>query len=301
MTARTTPASDGIDISHHQGKIDWAKVPAYRLGTTKLTDGVSYPADKLAVHVGYVEAMRAHGFRWLGAYHWLRGNTSAKAQADYFVQVLTNRLGGLQHGELVQLDWETTPNIADPTVAQVEEWCDRVEQVIGRACVIVYSSDWVPGFHAWRDRNPTFPYWHANYNLGSTPNGGQAECVKYDAAVWQWTSKASVPGIVGGVDMNAVLEPAVLDRLTGRAQTSPGDTPPPPPPGDDVTADECRAIVADEIRKALAEATGNGLTSWPDTVRADLEATRQTFNAVTELATLTWAVAADVATIKNRP
>ena len=68
-----------------------------------------------------------------------------------------------------------------------------------------------------------------------------------------------------------------------------------------MTADECRAIVADEIRKALAEATGNGLTSWPDTVRADLEATRQTFNAVTELATLTWAVAADVATIKNRP
>jgi GH25 family lysozyme M1 (1,4-beta-N-acetylmuramidase) len=297
-----TPASDGIDVSHHQGAIDWATVPQYRLCTTKLTEGVAYPADKLAVHVGYYEAMRGHGFRWLGGYHWLRSSSSAKAQADYFLSTLTNRLGGLGPNELVQLDWETTPGLAVPTGEMVEEWCDRVEQVIGRQCCIVYSSDWlpdspldsdlVPEMLEWRDHFPDRPYWHANYSLSTGANGGAAECAEYNAAVWQWTSKASVPGINGGVDMNQVCVPAVLDRLTGRAPTTGGP---------DVTADECRAIVAEEVRKALAEATGNGLTNWPDTVRADLEATRQTYNAVTELTTLTWAVAADVVTIKNRP
>jgi GH25 family lysozyme M1 (1,4-beta-N-acetylmuramidase) len=282
------PASDGIDVSHHQWPVAWHLVPDYRLMTVKLTDGTAYPADKLAKHVQMFEAMRDQGARWIGTYHWLRANTTAWAQADYFTSTLVDRLGGLRPGELVQLDWERTPGFPDPSVAQVEAWCDRVEENLGRQCVIVYSSDWVPGFLAWRGRNPGRPLWYANYNLSSSPQGGQAECARYSADVWQWTSKASVPGISGGVDMNAVLVPAVLDRLTGRTHTG----------GGDVTADECRAIVAEEVRKALAEATGNGLTNWPDTVRADLEATRQTFNAVTELTTLTWTVAADVVTIK---
>lgn len=305
----STPASDGPDLSHYQWPVAWAQVPTYPLMSVKLTDGVSYPADKLAKHVAMFEVIRQHGTRWCGTYHWLRSSSSAKAQADYYISTLVNRLGGLQHGELVQLDWETTPNLPVPTSDMAIEWADRVEQVIGRACVITYSSDWLPDstldadsrreFEEWRQQRPDAPLWFANYSLSNGPQGGAAECAKYDADVWQWTSKASVPGIAGGVDMNAVLVPAVLDRLTGRAQTTPGGSRP-PIGGIDVTADECRAIVADEIRKALAEATGQGLTSWPDTVRADLEATRQTYNAVTDLSTLTWAVAADVAELKNR-
>ena len=291
-----TPAIDGIDISHWQSPVDWLEVPAFKLMTVKLTDGVSYPHDLIDTHVAMFESMRAHGARWLGTYHWLRGNRPAKDQADYYVSTLVNRLDGLRHGELVQLDWERTGGVVDPTVAQVEEWCDRVEQVLGRPC-IVYCSDWVPGFKEWRQRNPDAALWYANYNLTATSTGGAAECDKYRADVWQWTSKAAVPGVVGGCDMNAVLNATTLDRLTGRAATGPGEHP--TPPGAEMTADECRAIVADEVRKALAEATGNGLTNWPDTVRADLEATRQTYNAVTELTTLTWAVAADVAALKH--
>jgi lysozyme len=191
--------------------VDWAKVPLFLMMVTKATDGVSYPAAKQAIHRGYYRTFRERGHRYIGSYHWLRGSSPAKAQADYYLAWLDS-VGGLQHGEFVMLDWETTPNVADPTVAQVEEWCDRVCQRVQRD-VMVYSSDWVPGWKQWRDRNPTVPYWHANYRTGNGPNDGRTECVRYGASVWQWTSTASVPGFAGGVDANEILHVDVLDRL----------------------------------------------------------------------------------------
>jgi hypothetical protein len=124
-----------------------------------------------------------------------------------------------------QTDWEPTPGIPLVTSDQVTEFNDRIEQAVGRECVITYSSDWLPDssldldsraeFMEWRDANPDAPLWYANYDSGSRPTGGPAECAKYRADVWQWTDRFTHPSVVAPFDMNMVLRPGTLDRICG--------------------------------------------------------------------------------------
>jgi hypothetical protein len=232
--------------------------------------------------------MREQAFRYRGAYHWLRSDSSIAVQAANLCARI-DALGGLQPGEFVQADWEVTPNIPLVTSNQVAEWCDRVEQHYGRECVIVYSSDWLPDstldtdsraeFAEWRDENPDYPLWFANYNTGSRPTGGWAECDRYGADVWQWTSTHKHPSIIsprrvvdletgktvtvdGGFDMNHIFNPAVLDRLCALS-TTPQPIPPIVPEEDDMAVRYFK--FAPLTTPAPLFASGDGVTAvWVD-------------------------------------
>lgn len=205
-----TPNADGPDLSHYQTITGKPIDPNWTLCSHKATEGrtsfdKTFPARW--------DWMRAQGFKYRGAYHWLRSDSSMAEQAANVVAVVS-RAGGLERGDFIQADWETTLNIAPLTARQVVEWCDRVEQAFGRACVIVYSSDWVPQFAAWRALEPDRPLWYANYLTGTGSASGWAECAKWGAAVWQWTSSFVHASIGGRFDMNHVFDFATLDRLT---------------------------------------------------------------------------------------
>lgn len=205
-----TPNADGPDISHYQTLTGKPIDPRWTLCSHKATEGRAAFDKKFAARWGW---MRQQRFRYRGAYHWLRSDSTMAAQADNLVAVV-KRAGGLQRGEFIQADWETTEGIAPVGAGQVIEWCDRVEQAFGRECVIVYTSDWVPWFTQWRERQPKRPLWYANYSAS-----GWAECEAWHADVWQWTSAYRHPSIVTpgdlpGFDMNHVFDFATLDRLT---------------------------------------------------------------------------------------
>ena len=226
----TTPRADGGDWSHWRvpiGPFD----PAWTLGSTKATGG-----NKTTNGAMYVDPTFHQIMNWMspakyrGAFHWLVSNTTVKDQADHFIAEM-RRYTGTKHlpaGLFVQLDWETTPNITVPTSDMAIEWADRVEQEYNRECVITYSSDWLPDstldtdsraeFDEWRNVMPDAPLWFANYRTGSGPNDGWAECTKYGAAVWQWTSEYVHPSFTDGIDMNMVLDAATLDRITNQTE-----------------------------------------------------------------------------------
>lgn len=221
------PRADGPDVSHYQHVTDPASVPPYRLFSCKLTEGATY---KDPTAPGWVALMERLGVRHRGLYHWLRSDSSVEAQ----VLNAVNRLaelglvanGRLRPGYMIQVDWERTLKngvpIPDPAVPFVEAFCTLLARRFGDR-QIMYVSDWVTGFSTWRTRNPDFPLWYANYNLGTSPTGGPAEVVRYRADVWQWTSKFKGGGIASGrpgqpstdtgYDMNEVRNWAVLDRV----------------------------------------------------------------------------------------
>lgn len=217
-----TPRIDGLDIHDvYQPLIDGgAAVPQYRLMSCKSTEGAT------ALRKGgqdYFRWFRARGFEFRGMYHWLRSDSTMQAQVANLKRWIDG-VGGLRQGEFVQLDWETTPGIANLTVAQVEEWLDLAENYWpGR--IIVYASDWVPGFQTWRGRHPTYPVWYANYNTGTTASGGWAECERWGADIWQWSSTQMIPGISRRCDVNHVLNWTTLRRITNSLIV-----PPEPPP-----------------------------------------------------------------------
>lgn len=202
------PRLDGLDIHpKYQPVTDWDAIPQFPLMMVKGSEGRAgaYPGS-----VDYFKQFRRRGFRYRGAYHWIRSDSSMEAQVQSHKK-FWDALGGMQVGEFIQLDWETTPNIANVTVGNIEEWLFHAERIWpGRICV--YGADWVPGFKEWRAKYPQYPVWYPQYN----PNAQKP--VIYNACIWQYTSTLPhVDGINrdGHIDGNMILQWAVVERIAG--------------------------------------------------------------------------------------
>jgi GH25 family lysozyme M1 (1,4-beta-N-acetylmuramidase) len=218
------PRADGPDISHYQTLTGAAPDPSWTVWSHKVTEGRSYKDPTFDARWIWFRQM---GFKYRGAYHWVRSDSSMADQVANLKRAI-DKHGGLRVGEFIQIDWETTPNIPPLSYAQIQEFQDRVEAIWpGRA--IMYTSDWVPNFLPWRNSNPDYPLWYANYNVGTTSTGGWAECERWEADVWQYTSSYTHPCMTARFDMNHVRHFDVLDRITLQNKT-PIAVPPVPQP-----------------------------------------------------------------------
>lgn len=204
-----TPRIDGIDISHWNAITSYSTAFAHPLVSLKATEGKSGTDGTFPARWAKLRQM---GVKYRGAYHWIRSDSSAADQAANVFRTV----GDLQRGEFIQLDWETTSGIAAVSVSKAQEFIDRVNQHYGGNRTIVYSSDWVPGFQTWRAAHPDTPLWYANYNLGTSSTSGWAECEKFKADVWQWSSTQIVPGFSGGIDVNHVFDWKALDLVSNQ-------------------------------------------------------------------------------------
>ncbi len=240
-----TPRIDGIDVSHWNPVSSSDDIPTgdvLPLMSCKATEGRGFVSRTFRP---FWDLFKAKGARYRGAYHWLRSDSPIIQQADHFTRVMEGAGFG-DVGDIIQLDWETTPNIPLNTSDHVAQWCDIIEGRFGPR-IIVYSSDWLPDstldpdargeFFEWREAFPDYPYWHANYNTTLRSTGGWAESEKYRADVWQWSSTTPVPGFAAGIDVNHVFNWRTLDRLSLR-DTVTGTGPP-----EEETADMSRSFI----------------------------------------------------------
>lgn len=216
------PRVDGIDVSHHNVVLDEAAVLPYRLMSCKATEGKKFVSPSLDY---YVQLFARKNTQYQGVYHWIRSDSTMGEQVEHLKYQLIRigwLVGGkLKNGKMIQLDWETTPGINHCEVWMIEEWIDRMRTIVGDR-IIVYASDWVPGFTEWREKHPDMPLWYANYNTNPAhPRGGRQECKKFDADVWQWSSTADPPGFDPDIDVNEVLNWATLDRICNYATVTP--------------------------------------------------------------------------------
>ena len=186
----------GIDISHHQGDIDWQtlkdegmidKFPI-RFIMIKATEGAT-KVDENFIDNFY--QAREFGFT-RGAYHFYSVHSSAQAQAEFFIKNVK-----LESGDLPPvLDVEHKPkNQTDEEFKQsIQLWLNMVEFHYGVKPIIYtyykfkmkYLNDSV--FY-------DYPYWIAHYYV---------EKVEYKGAwkFWQHTDVGKLPGIKGNVDFN---------------------------------------------------------------------------------------------------
>ena len=186
----------GIDISHHQGNINWQELSEYgqiddhpiRFVMMKATEGATKVDENF--HDNFFQA-REYGFT-RGAYHFYSIHSAAKAQAEFFISTVK-----LENGDLPPvLDVEYKPK--NQTDKQFEEsvlqWLRIVEAHYGIK-PIVYT------YYKFKMRylsNPVFdqyPYWIAHYYV---------EQVEYKGPwkFWQYTDVGRLPGISGYVDFD---------------------------------------------------------------------------------------------------
>ena len=192
----------GIDVSSHQGEIDWAAVKA---------DGVDFAMIR-ACYRGYtegglfedelcrqnIEGALANGIR-VGLYAFSQAIDTAEAQeeAAFLLAIARNyeitmplvfdweHIGG---GETARTDGLAYETITDCAIA----FCQAVQQAGFTPMVYFYKS---LGYEVYDlGRLADYDFWLAD--IGSSPE------FYYAFSMWQYTDSAAVSGISGTVDLN---------------------------------------------------------------------------------------------------
>lgn len=180
----------GIDVSHHQGDIDWTLVAGDRVefAWIKATEGSTFTDPRFTTNR---EAARASGLR-VGAYHYFSICRDGGPQAQHFLDVVGDISGrnNLPPAVDVELDPACTPT-RDELVSRVSDFIEAVEESTGRSVVVYAFPDLEKQYELTKalDR----PTWVRR--LGHKQPVG-------DWLVWQKSQSASIAGIDGPVDLN---------------------------------------------------------------------------------------------------
>ena len=185
----------GIDVSHHQGEIDWKRLkrgtpnePPISFVYIKATEGSSH-SDK-RFETNWKEAKR-HGFI-RGAYHYFSTESPGDKQARLFISRVK-----LEPGDLPPVgDVEDEPTNAAAYREELKKFVTALEEHYGvKPVIYTYKK-----FHERHINNAHFkdyPLWIARYNA----NDPGIDC-KW--IMWQCSEKGKLPGIREMVDINVL-------------------------------------------------------------------------------------------------
>lgn len=204
-----------IDVSRHQGPIDWAAVKAsgVRGAWIKVggADGGYYRDSRAGENLAGAEAA---GLPY-GTYYFCVPDSDPRAQARHAVSC--------GHGRGVMWpspDIEVNPNGLSPAAMDrwAVEFCDETMRLTGGRESVIYCGMGTVGHTA--DAPRYCPLWIANYGTnrpGTEPPAFNPRVPpawsRWDA--WQFNSTTRVPGIAGNtVDQNVVTDD-LWARMTG--------------------------------------------------------------------------------------
>lgn len=188
------PMTPGIDVSYHQGRIQWPKVEkaGIRFAFIRVSDGLTVRDTQFAQN--WEGARRANIRR--GVYQYFRPDENAVAQADLVIAAVERDAGELPP----VIDVETTGGRSPAQIErQVRAWIARIRARL-RVEPIVYTS---PAF--WTDQVggadlASHPLWLAHYTN---------ECPRVPPpwtrwTFWQHSESGRVPGISEPVDLDVL-------------------------------------------------------------------------------------------------
>lgn len=181
----------GVDVSNHQGEIDWDRVAGDGIGFAyiKSTEGGDFVDQEFARNW---QGAGAAGLD-RGAYHFFTMCRPGADQARNFLDTVT------EAGELPPaIDLELAGNCAArpdraSVVREVDAFLDAVESATDQT-VVLYIGDDFEGHYRMRS-DLARPVWHRRILL--RPDIG-------DWWIWQVQGYASIDGIDGGADLNVM-------------------------------------------------------------------------------------------------
>ncbi|WP_052947619.1 GH25 family lysozyme [Aneurinibacillus tyrosinisolvens] len=209
----------GVDLSHWQGNVDFAKIKAsgVQFVYVKATQSTTFTDPTFATNV---KNARDAGMP-IGAYHYAKPTaplnlTEAKNQATFFVNTMKNS-GLTDFGDVMPvLDLEEPSTVGTLTGDDLAAWArtfvDTVKQQTNRQ-VLLYTGSWfIDLYGGFNGKLSDLPLWVADYQSSTSPTlppkGGWTVWT-----VWQYTDKGSVNGVTGTVDLDE--GPASLEQLRG--------------------------------------------------------------------------------------
>lgn len=202
----------GVDVSEHQGTIDWKAVKdagmefaILRIGYRGMTEGLlNVDATFEQNYQGALDA----GLK-VGVYFFSQAVTQeeAQAEADYVLETLNGR----ELSYPIVFDWETPIPSEDLPAEDLRAYdmsgeevtgfskafCQRIEKQGYTACVYTNKHMAYNCFDL--EELKDYALWYAEYQ--------PAPSLYYNFRLWQYSASGNVPGISGSVDLNICFEP----------------------------------------------------------------------------------------------
>ena len=188
----------GIDVSKHQGIIDWKKVKAsgIEFAIIRIGYGGSVPVKDERFEENYKNA-KANGLK-VGTYLYSYANSESDVEAE--VNSILKWLDGKTFDLPFYLDVEDNKSQGKLSVNELTNYvyniCERIEKA-GYFTGIYASKNWLETKLDMNKLN-RFTVWLAQWSSNPTYQGSYG--------MWQYTSDGSVNGISGRVDMNYQLK-----------------------------------------------------------------------------------------------
>ena len=182
-----------IDVSHHQGKIDWARVKP-QIDAAILRCGYSTSGKDRCFEYNATECERLGIPYGVYFYSYAQNVPTAAIEAQHCLDLLKGR-------KVSGHVWFDSEQDGTQTVARsaAELFC-RTVKAAGYKPGIYASESWFKRYL----KGMGYPTWVAKYGAnngaaGVRPNIGEA------VNLWQYTSRGIVNGISGGVDVSQII------------------------------------------------------------------------------------------------
>lgn len=189
----------GIDVSRHQGSIDWARVKASGIDVAiiRTSYGMKQTDDKAIYNI---EQALMNGIE-IGVYHFVYADSKEEVEknAEKFFQVCKPYLKQIKFGCWCDWEYDTDKRNGnkfnkDQRTELVKVFCEKCK-ALGMPNVGVYAN---PDYLLTKFGDLSiYPLWIAKY--GKKPSTSQ-----WNFIMWQYSSKGNVAGIKGSVDLDEV-------------------------------------------------------------------------------------------------
>ncbi len=185
----------GIDISHYQGDIDWAKLRTGRIEgcpvrfvMIKATEGSSRLDGRFAEN--FSQALDYGFIR--GAYHFWSLKSSPTVQADFYIDNVNLESGDLP--PVLDIEQKPKQQSTEDFQKDVLTWLEIIERRYG-VKPIIYTYYKFKEKYLSASEFDDYPYWIAHYYVDEVEYSGEWK-------FWQHTDAGRLPGIKGYVDFD---------------------------------------------------------------------------------------------------
>ena len=195
----------GIDVSHHQGIINWTEVKRH---------GVQYTIMKAMIEKSHqVDSRFEYNYYQSGLQELERGVylyviatdvQKAREEATDLLNILHGRT--LERGIWLDLEDSKIRGLGKSLLNEIIQVESRVLNSQGYAVGIYSNLDWY--LHVLDGANliKNYSWWMARYPKNDDGTIKLVLQPSNDFRIWQYSSKGSVPGITGPVDMDIDIE-----------------------------------------------------------------------------------------------
>lgn len=183
----------GIDVSHHQGDINWGIVKSqidFAIIRCGYGDNIRQQDDR-KFETNFTECEKLGIAKGIYIYSYARNTTQAKSEALHVLRLLNGRY--IELPIFLDLEEPSNEKLHKATLSNIYTTFENIITKAGYRCGVYANKYWLESILP-QDITSTDYVWLAQYNNRPTYKG--------EYGIWQYSSTGCVKGITTNVDLN---------------------------------------------------------------------------------------------------